>query len=221
MRSVIILGSSGSIGTQALDVIRANPRRFDVVGLAVGSNRALLEQQAAEFHVEHTAVGIDEAVQLVQDVDADVVLNGITGSVGLAPTLATLRRGSTLALANKESLIVGGDLVTRLAQPGQIVPIDSEHSAIAQALRSGTDDEVRRLVLTASGGPFRGRTRESLANVTPAEALAHPTWDMGLVVTTNSATLVNKGLEVIEAHLLFDVEYDRIDVVVHPQSIVH
>ncbi|RXZ70129.1 1-deoxy-D-xylulose-5-phosphate reductoisomerase [Agromyces albus] len=221
MRSVIILGSSGSIGTQALEVIRANPRRFDVVGLAVGSNRALLEAQAAEFHVEHTAVGVDEAVQLVRDVHADVVLNGITGSVGLAPTIAALERGATLALANKESLIVGGDLVTRLAQPGQIVPVDSEHSAIAQALRSGTDDEVRRLVLTASGGPFRGRTRAELSDVTPAEALAHPTWDMGLVVTTNSATLVNKGLEVIEAHLLFDVEYDRIDVVVHPQSIVH
>jgi 1-deoxy-D-xylulose-5-phosphate reductoisomerase len=221
VRSVIILGSSGSIGTQALDVNRAKPRRFDVVGLAVGSNRALLEQQADEFSVEHTAVGIDEAVQLVRDVDADVVLNGITGSVGLAPTLATLRRGTTLALANKESLIVGGDLVTRLAAPGQIVPVDSEHSAIAQALRAGTDDEVRRLVLTASGGPFRGRTRDQLSAVTPAEALAHPTWDMGLVVTTNSATLVNKGLEVIEAHLLFDVEYDRIEVVVHPQSIVH
>lgn len=221
MRSVIILGSSGSIGTQALDVIRANPGRFEVVGLAVGSNRALLEQQAAEFGVEQTAVGIDEAVQLVRDVDADVVLNGITGSVGLGPTLAALERGATLALANKESLIVGGDLVTRLAAPGQIVPVDSEHSAIAQALRSGTDDEVRRLVLTASGGPFRGRTREQLVDVTPAEALAHPTWDMGLVVTTNSATLVNKGLEVIEAHLLFDVAYDRIEVVVHPQSIVH
>jgi len=221
VRTVIILGSSGSIGTQALDVIRANPRRFDVVGLAVGSNRALLEQQAAEFSVEHTAVGIDEAVQLVRDVDADVVLNGITGSVGLAPTLVALERGMTLALANKESLIVGGDLVTRLAAPGQIVPVDSEHSAIAQALRSGTDEEVRRLVLTASGGPFRGRRREELADVTPAQALAHPTWDMGLVVTTNSATLVNKGLEVIEAHLLFDVEYDRIEVVVHPQSIVH
>jgi 1-deoxy-D-xylulose-5-phosphate reductoisomerase len=221
VRSVIILGSSGSIGTQALDVIRANPTRFDVVGLAVGSNRALLEQQAAEFGVEHTALGIEEAEQLVRDVDADVVLNGITGSVGLGPTLATLERGMTLALANKESLIVGGDLVTRLAQPGQIVPVDSEHSAIAQALRSGTRDEVRRLVLTASGGPFRGRRREELAGVTPAEALAHPTWDMGLVVTTNSATLVNKGLEVIEAHLLFDVAYDRIDVVVHPQSIVH
>ncbi len=221
MRSVIILGSSGSIGTQALDVIRANPRRFEVVGLAVGSDRALLEEQAAAFDVEHTAVGIDEAVQLVRDVDADVVLNGITGSVGLAPTIAALERGTTLALANKESLIVGGDLVKRLAAPGQIVPVDSEHSAIAQALRAGTDDEVRRLVLTASGGPFRGRRRDELAAVTPAEALAHPTWNMGLVVTTNSATLVNKGLEIIEAHLLFDVEYDRIDVVVHPQSIVH
>ncbi|WP_400993689.1 1-deoxy-D-xylulose-5-phosphate reductoisomerase [Agromyces sp. GXQ0307] len=221
MRSVIILGSTGSIGTQALDVIRANPRRFDVVGLAVGSNRAELERQAEEFGVEHTAVGIDEAVQLVRSVDADVVLNGITGSVGLGPTLATLERGMTLALANKESLIVGGDLVTRLAEPGQIVPVDSEHSAIAQALRSGTHDEVRRLVLTASGGPFRGRRREELVDVTPADALAHPTWDMGLVVTTNSATLVNKGLEVIEAHLLFAVDYDRIEVVVHPQSIVH
>lgn len=221
MRSVIILGSTGSIGTQALDVIRANPNRFEVVGLAVGSNRAELERQAAEFGVEQTAVGIEEAVQLVRDADADVVLNGITGSVGLGPTLATLERGMTLALANKESLIVGGDLVTRLARPGQIVPVDSEHSAIAQALRSGTHEEVRRLVLTASGGPFRGRTRTELAGVTPAEALAHPTWDMGLVVTTNSATLVNKGLEVIEAHLLFDIDYDRIDVVVHPQSIVH
>ncbi|GAA4060095.1 1-deoxy-D-xylulose-5-phosphate reductoisomerase [Agromyces indicus] len=221
MRSVIILGSTGSIGTQALDVIRANPNRFDVVGLAVGSNRAELERQAEEFGVEHTAVGVEEAVQLVRSVDADVVLNGITGSVGLGPTIATLERGMTLALANKESLIVGGDLVTRLAAPGQIVPVDSEHSAIAQALRSGTDHEVRRLVLTASGGPFRGRTRDELGDVTPADALAHPTWDMGLVVTTNSATLVNKGLEVIEAHLLFDVDYDRIDVVVHPQSIVH
>ncbi|WP_127793034.1 1-deoxy-D-xylulose-5-phosphate reductoisomerase [Agromyces sp. LHK192] len=221
MKRVIILGSTGSIGTQALDVIRRNPRRFEVVGLGVGSDRAALEQQAAEFDVEATAVGIDEAVQLVREVDADVVLNGITGSVGLAPTLAVLERGTTLALANKESLIVGGDLVTRLAAPGQIVPVDSEHSAIAQALRSGTREEVRRLVLTASGGPFRGRSRADLEHVTPAEALAHPTWDMGLVVTTNSATLVNKGLEVIEAHLLFDVDYDRIDVVVHPQSIVH
>jgi 1-deoxy-D-xylulose-5-phosphate reductoisomerase len=150
-----------------------------------------------------------------------VVLNGITGSVGLGPTLAVLETEAVLALANKESLIVGGELVTSRVRPGQLVPVDSEHSAIAQALRSGTAGEVSRLVLTASGGPFRGRTRESLREVTPREALAHPTWDMGLVVTTNSATLVNKGLEVIEAHLLFDVPYDRIEVTVHPQSIVH
>ena len=221
MQRVIILGSTGSIGTQALDVIKANPSRFEVVGLSAGSNRELLDEQAAAFQVEHTALGAAEAEQLVRDVEADVVLNGITGSVGLGPTLAALKAGRTLALANKESLIVGGDLVKSIAAPGQIVPVDSEHSAIAQALRSGTAREVRRLVLTASGGPFRGRAREQLADVTPEQALAHPTWDMGLVVTTNSATLVNKGLEVIEAHLLFDVEYDRIDVVVHPQSVVH
>ena len=221
MRRVLILGSTGSIGTQALDVIRANPRRFEVVGLAAGSNRDLVAAQAEEFDVEYTAFGAIEAEQLVRDVDADVVLNGITGSVGLGPTLAALERGRILALANKESLIVGGDLVTSRAKPGQIVPVDSEHSAIAQALRAGAPEEVRRLVLTASGGPFRGRDRASLADVTPAEALAHPTWNMGRMVTTNSATLVNKGLEVIEAHLLFDVPLDRIDVVVHPQSIVH
>ena len=221
MRRVIVLGSTGSIGTQALDVIRANPRRFEVVGLSAGVQRELVEKQAAEFDVEHVALGAEEAEQLVRDVEADVVLNGITGSVGLGPTLAALETGRTLALANKESLIVGGDLVTAIAQPGQIVPVDSEHSAIAQALRSGDRAEVRRLVLTASGGPFRGRTKDELADVTPAEALAHPTWDMGRVVTTNSATLVNKGLEVIEAHLLFDVTYDDIEVVVHPQSIVH
>ncbi|WP_022884186.1 1-deoxy-D-xylulose-5-phosphate reductoisomerase [Glaciibacter superstes] len=221
MRTVIILGSTGSIGTQALDVIRANPTRFDVVGLSAGRNRELLGDQAERFGVEHTALGAEEAEQLVRDVEADVVLNGITGSVGLGPTLAALKAGRTLALANKESLIVGGDLVTSLAAPGQIVPVDSEHSAIAQALRSGTPREVRRLVVTASGGPFRGRSRDQMTDVTPAQALAHPTWDMGLVVTTNSATMVNKGLEVIEAHLLFDVDYDRIDVVVHPQSLVH
>ncbi|WP_106816124.1 1-deoxy-D-xylulose-5-phosphate reductoisomerase [Microbacterium timonense] len=221
MRRVLILGSTGSIGTQALDVVRANPRRFEVVGLAAGSDRAGVQAQATEFGVEHVALGAVEAEQLVRDVEADVVLNGITGSVGLGPTLAALETGRTLALANKESLIVGGDLVTAVARPGQIVPVDSEHSAIAQALRSGERDEVRRLVLTASGGPFRGRSRESLAEVTPAQALAHPTWDMGRVVTTNSATLVNKGLEVIEAHLLFGIPYADIDVVVHPQSIVH
>jgi len=221
MRRVIILGSTGSIGTQALDVIAANRDRFDVVGLAAGSNRDAVAAQAAEFGVEHTAFGADEAIQLVRSVSADVVLNGITGSVGLGPTLAVLESGASLALANKESLIVGGELVTGIAGPGQIVPVDSEHSAIAQALLAGTAGEVRRLVLTASGGPFRGRTRESLSTVTPREALAHPTWDMGLVVTTNSATLVNKGLEVIEAHHLFGVPYDRIDVTVHRQSIVH
>jgi len=221
VRRVLILGSTGSIGTQALEVIRANPRRFEVVGLAAGSNRELVAAQAEEFDVDDTALGAVEAEQLVRDVEADVVLNGITGSVGLGPTLAALECGRTLALANKESLIVGGDLVTSRAAPGQIVPVDSEHSAIAQALRAGAPEEVRRLVLTASGGPFRGRDRASLADVTPAEALAHPTWNMGRMVTTNSATLVNKGLEVIEAHLLFDIPLDRIDVVVHRQSIVH
>ncbi|MFB2582897.1 1-deoxy-D-xylulose-5-phosphate reductoisomerase [Herbiconiux sp. P15] len=221
MRRVIILGSTGSIGVQALDVIRRNPDRFDVVGLVAGRNREALDAQAAEFGVDDTGLGAVEAEQLVRDVEADVVLNGITGSVGLGPTLAALEAGRTLALANKESLIVGGDLVKRAAAPGQIVPVDSEHSAIAQALRSGTAGEVSRLVLTASGGPFRGRSRESMTAVTPREALAHPTWDMGLVVTTNSATLVNKGLEVIEAHLLFDVPYSDIEVTVHPQSVVH
>jgi 1-deoxy-D-xylulose-5-phosphate reductoisomerase len=221
VRRVIVLGSTGSIGVQALDVIRANRDRFQVVGLAAGSNRELVESQATAFGAPHIALGADEASQLVRSVEADVVLNGITGSVGLGPTLATLETGTTLALANKESLIVGGDLVAALVRPGQLVPVDSEHSAIAQALRSGTPAEVRRLVLTASGGPFRGRSRESLRDATPAEALAHPTWNMGLVVTTNSATLVNKGLEVIEAHLLFDVDYDDIAVTVHPQSIVH
>ncbi len=221
MRRVIVLGSTGSIGVQALEVIAANPERFELVGLAAGRNREKLEEQARATGVTRTALGVDEAVALVRDTEADVVLNGITGSVGLAPTLAVLASGATLALANKESLIVGGELVTSAAKPGQIVPVDSEHSAIAQALRSGEHNEVRRLVLTASGGPFRGWTREQLADVTPEQALAHPTWDMGLVVTTNSATLVNKGLEIIEAHHLFDIPYDRIEAVVHPQSVVH
>ncbi len=221
MRRVIVLGSTGSIGTQALEVIRANPRRFQLVGLAAGSNAELLAAQAEQFQIDCTALGADAASDLVRAVDADVVLNAITGSIGLGPTLAALAAGRTLALANKESLIVGGALVTGAAAPGQIVPVDSEHSAIAQALRAGERSEVRRLIVTASGGPFRGRSRESLASVTPAEALAHPTWDMGRVVTTNSATMVNKGLEVIEAHLLFGVPLDDIEVVVHPQSIVH
>ena len=221
MRRVILLGSTGSIGVQALEVIRDNPELFEVVGLGAGSRREAVTAQADAHGVEHVALGADEAEQLVRTVDADIVLNGITGSVGLGPTLAALETGRMLALANKESLIVGGELVKRIAAPGQLVPVDSEHSALAQALRSGGANEVRRVVVTASGGPFRGRNRDELAEVTPREALAHPTWDMGLVITTNSSTLVNKGLEVIEAHLLFDVPYDRIDVVVHPQSMVH
>lgn len=221
MRRVIIVGSTGSIGTQALDVIRANPDRFKVVALAAGKNEELLTEQAREFDVQHTGLGADVATRLIEDVDADVVVNGITGSIGLKPTLATLQTGKTLALANKESLIVGGRLVTEAAAPGQIVPVDSEHSALAQCLLAGEHGEVRKLILTASGGPFRGYTREQLTLVTPQQALAHPTWVMGKVVTTNSATLVNKGLELIEAHLLFDIPIDRIDVTVHPQSIVH
>lgn len=245
-RDVVILGSTGSIGVQALDVIRRNPESFRVVGLAAGGGDApLLADQAAEFDVEDIAVSREDRADAVADAlvslgrtssrlaagtDAvaemaalacDVVLNGIAGSAGLVPTLRALEAGSVLALANKESLIVGGPLVSRLASPGQIVPVDSEHSALAQCLRGGRADEVRRLVLTASGGPFRGRTRDQLAAVTPTEALAHPTWSMGPLVTINSATLVNKGLELIEAHLLFDVPLDRIDVVVHPQSVVH
>ncbi len=221
MRRVIILGSTGSIGTQALEVIAANPDRFEVVGLAAGQNTDLLEQQKSAFKVSNAVQGAEAATKLVEDTDADVVINGITGSIGLAPTLATLKTGKTLALANKESLIVGGRLVTQAAKPGQIVPVDSEHSALAQCLLGGTKEEVRKLILTASGGPFRGWSREQLASVTPEQALAHPTWVMGKVVTTNSATLVNKGLELIEAHLLFDIPFDRIDVTVHPQSVVH
>lgn len=221
MRRVIILGSTGSIGTQALEVIEANPDRFQVVGLAAGQNGALLAEQAAKFGVKDAVQGAEAATKLVEDLDADVVINGITGSIGLAPTLATLKSGKTLALANKESLIVGGRLVTDAAAPGQIVPVDSEHSALAQCLLGGTAQEVRKLILTASGGPFRGWSREQLQDVTPAQALAHPTWVMGKVVTTNSATMVNKGLELIEAHLLFDIPFERIEVTVHPQSVVH
>jgi len=184
-RRVVVLGSTGSVGVQALEVIAAHPDRFELVGLAAGRNGDALARQAAEAGVARTALGIDKAVRLVREVEADVVVNSITGSVGLAATLAVLETGATLALANKESLIVGGDLVLAAAAPGQLVPVDSEHSALAQALRAGTHGEVRRLVVTASGGPFRGRTRERLADVTPEDALAHPTWDMGRVITTN------------------------------------
>jgi 1-deoxy-D-xylulose-5-phosphate reductoisomerase len=245
MRDVVILGSTGSIGTQALDVVRRNPDRFRVVALAAGGgNLELLAAQAAAHQVPVVAVadpareadlraalaaagaaprvlvGPDAATECAA-LPCDVVLNGMTGSIGLRPTLAALEAGRVLALANKESLVAGGPLVTAAAKPGQIVPVDSEHSALAQCLRGGSPDEVRRLLLTASGGPFRGRSRAELADVTPEQALAHPTWSMGPMVTTNSATMVNKALEVIEAHLLFDLPLDRIDVVVHPQSIVH
>ena len=239
---VAVLGSTGSVGEQALDVIRAAEGRFRVVALAAGRSAERLAAQARELRpaavglVDETqaaalaaelppgcrlAVGAEAVAELAAGDDADVVLNGITGSAGLAPTLRALEAGRRLALANKESLIVGGELVTALAKPGQLVPVDSEHSGLAQCLRAGRPDEVARLVVTASGGPFRGRSAADLAAVTPAQALAHPTWAMGPVITINSATLMNKGLEVIEAHLLFGVPYDRIEVVVHPQSIVH
>jgi 1-deoxy-D-xylulose-5-phosphate reductoisomerase len=255
-RSVLVLGSTGSIGVQALDVVAANPDRFEVVGVAAGgADPATLAAQAVATGARAVAVsrstaaedvqlalyteakrrgyerggfpmprilaGPEAVAELIDSTPADIVLNAITGSRGLEPTLRVLATGATLALANKESLIAGGPLVLRAAKPGQLVPVDSEHSAIAQCLRGGSAGEVDRLVLTASGGPFRGRRRADLADVTVAEAMAHPTWDMGPVITINSATLVNKGLEVIEAHLLFDVPYERIDVVVHPQSMIH
>jgi 1-deoxy-D-xylulose-5-phosphate reductoisomerase len=252
---VTVLGSTGSIGTQAIAVARQNPDRLRITALAAGgSDVAALADQALTLGVRTVAVARATAAQDLQLAfyaaaqrrgwakgdyalpeilagpraaeelaarPADVVLNGITGSIGLGPTLSALKAGRTVALANKESLVAGGDLVTAAAAPGQLVPVDSEHSALAQCLRGGARGEVARLVLTASGGPFRGRSADELADVTVEQALAHPTWDMGPVVTINSATLVNKGLELIEAHLLFGVPYADIDVVVHPQSIVH
>jgi 1-deoxy-D-xylulose-5-phosphate reductoisomerase len=220
-RDIVILGSTGSIGTQAIDLVRAHPDRFRVVGLtAGGSNQELFDRQVAELSPAFSGLGEEASVEAAA-MPCDVVLNAITGAVGLRPTLAALDAGTTLALANKESLIIGGPVVRERARPGQIVPVDSEHSAIAQSLRAGSAREVRRLVLTASGGPFRGRSAAELREVTPEQALAHPNFAMGKVITTNSATLVNKGLEVIEAHLLFDVPFDRIDVVVHPQQLIH
>ena len=255
-RDIVLLGSTGSVGTQAIDLVRRHPDRFRVVGLGAGGGTIdRLAAQAVEFGVEVVGVARPEVVgQLRAAIEAesrrvagsgtprpgpkviagpdamaelagwrcDLVLNAVVGSLGLAPTLAALRAGSTLALANKESLVAGGPLVrAALRREGQIVPVDSEHSALAQCLRSGRTAEVRRLVLTASGGPFRGRSRAELTEVTPAQALAHPTWDMGPVVTINCATMVNKGLEVIEANELYDVGYDRIEVMVHPQSVIH
>ena len=244
-RRVVVLGSSGSIGRQALEVAAAHPDRFEVVGLAAGRDHHTVARQASAHAVVDVALADrDAATQLrrradhldVRDgpegvaqlaaCDADLVVNGITGAVGLRPTLAALGRGTPVALANKESLIVGGPLVVAAAEAAggresHLIATDSEHSALAQCLRGGRRGEVARLVLTASGGPFHGRSREQLAEVTVEQALAHPTWDMGPVVTLNSATLMNKGLELIEAHLLFDVSWEAIDTVVHPQSVVH
>jgi 1-deoxy-D-xylulose-5-phosphate reductoisomerase len=261
-RDVVVLGSTGSIGTQAADIIRRNPDRFRVAGLAAGGgNPDLLASQALEFGAEVVAVASDAKVEelrqalhakaaggvgpgdtanpsgrarplpkilagpdAIAEVAAwpcDVVLNGVTGAVGLAATLAAIDAGHVLALANKESLIMGGPLVAGRAAPGQIVPVDSEHSALAQCLRGGRAEEVRRLVVTASGGPFLHRSRDELEDVTPEQALAHPTWSMGPVVTVNSATLVNKGLELIEAHLLFGIGFEAIEAVVHRQSVIH
>ncbi|MET9086558.1 1-deoxy-D-xylulose-5-phosphate reductoisomerase [Streptomyces sp. NPDC004237] len=251
-KDVVILGSTGSIGTQAIDLVLRHPDRFRVTALSANGGRvALLAEQAHRLRVRTVAVAREDVVPALREaltglygpgeplpeilagpdaatqvagagpVECHTVLNGITGSIGLAPTLAALAAGRTLALANKESLIVGGPLVKALAKPGQIIPVDSEHAALFQSLASGTRADVRKLVVTASGGPFRGRTKADLARVTVEEALAHPTWAMGPVITINSATLVNKGLEVIEAHLLYDIPFDRIEVVVHPQSYVH
>ena len=246
-RDIVLLGSTGSIGTQAADIVRRNPDRFRLVGVASGGGHAdLLARQALEFGVEVVAVGSEraapdvqralqeqggrrlpkvlagpEAVAEVAAWPCDITLNAVTGAAGLAATLSALDAGRLLALANKESLIMGGPLVLGRAAPGQLIPVDSEHSTIAQCLRGGSPDEVRKLVLTASGGPFLHRSRDELAGVTPQQALAHPTWNMGPVITVNCATLVNKGLELIEAHLLFGIGFDRIEVVVHRQSVVH
>ena len=241
-RRVLILGSTGSIGTQALDILAGDPD-LEVVGLSAELSADALIAQARRFGVQRVAladadagaraaeawtdgellIGAEGLVRLVLESDADLVLNALVGSAGLGPTVATLGEGIDLALANKESLVVGGELVMALAEAtgAQILPVDSEHSALHQLLAAEPPGTVDRLVLTASGGPFRGRSRAELAYVGVQDALAHPTWDMGGKITIDSATLMNKGLEVIEAHNLFGVGYERIDVVVHPQSIVH
>jgi len=242
-KRILILGSTGSIGTQALEVIADNPEKFEVVGIAAGGGQPDLlirQAQALNLPPERVAVadrkvapaiqevlggtvisGPDAAKSLVENVEADTVLNALVGSLGLSATLAALASGAQLALANKESLVAGGQLVLDMAKPGQLVPVDSEHSAMAQCLLAGTRPEVARLVLTASGGPFRGWKREEMWTVTPEQAAAHPTWSMGQMNTLNSATLVNKGLELIEASLLFSIPAERIDVTVHKQSIIH
>lgn len=243
VKNVVILGSTGSIGSQAIEVIREHRDQFTVVGIAsAGSNPDQVVAQAREFGLSSDQVAVRDlegakrvskelegfvitgdncATALVESQEADIVLNALVGSAGLPATLAALKTGATLALANKESLVAGGRFVLEAARPGQIVPVDSEHSAMAQALRAGDRAEVERFVLTASGGPFRGKSRAELMEVTPEQAVAHPTWSMGSMNSLNSATMVNKGLELIEASLLFDVEPEKIDVTVHPQSIVH
>jgi 1-deoxy-D-xylulose-5-phosphate reductoisomerase len=247
MKSVSILGSTGSIGTQALDVIRHNPDRFKVVGLsAAGGNVELLAGQVREFLPPVVAIadedaaadvtqklgaikgvevisGPEAAEALARDVETDVVVNALVGSAGLGPTLATLQSGKTLALANKESLVVGGELVTDLikGEPERLLPVDSEHAALAMALRGERREDLKRVVLTGSGGPFRGWTRSELARASVKEALQHPVWSMGPKITIDSATLMNKGLEVIEAHYLFDLEYSQIHVLIHPEGLVH
>ena len=239
MRRIVIVGSTGSVGTQALDVVEQSDE-LQVVGLAAQTSADLLLEQAARFGVERVALADEQAaagaaaghdgevlggaeglVSLITDTDCELVLNALVGSAGLGPTVAALGEGIDLALANKESLVVGGELVMALAEAtgAQVIPVDSEHSALHQLVASERPGTVERLVLTASGGPFRGR--RDLGGITPEDALAHPTWDMGGKITIDSATLMNKGLELIEAHHLFGVPYDRIDVVVHPQSIVH
>ena len=237
MKDLVILGSTGSIGVQALEIVEANPSLFRIVALtAAGSNTDLLIAQAKKFNVpvigvtknadqikaalpNSTVIDGPLASTEIAAITCDVVLNGITGSIGLGPTLAALRVGNRVALANKESLVAGGDLVMSVAKPDQLLPVDSEHSALWQSLMGGKKSEVSKLVLTASGGPFRDRT--DLSTITVAEALNHPTWSMGPVVTINSATLVNKGLEIIEAHYLFAIPYSQIEAVIHPQSVVH
>jgi 1-deoxy-D-xylulose-5-phosphate reductoisomerase len=228
VRRVAILGSTGSVGTQALDVVDRHRDEYEVVALAAGRNQALLDEQAAAFDVPAErarlcADDVDALTELATLPEADVVLNAVVGFAGLPVTIGALEAGKRLALANKESLIAGGPVVSaaRARGGGEIVPVDSEHSAIYQALRGGTRGEVRRVILTASGGPFRGYTSDELGRVGVEDALKHPTWDMGAKITIDCSTLMNKGLEVIEAHELFDVDFDRVDVVVHPQSIVH
>jgi 1-deoxy-D-xylulose-5-phosphate reductoisomerase len=225
---IALLGSTGSIGTQTLDVVRAHRDEYEITALATGANAAMLEAQAAEFGVRSDrALLAGDRPEVLSELaaldDVDVVLNAVVGFAGLPATLAALEAGKRLALANKESLIAGGPVVNAVRREGggEIVPVDSEHSAVYQALRGGTSDEVASIVLTASGGPFRGRTRAELEHASIDDALAHPTWSMGPKITIDSSTLMNKGLEVIEAHELFGVGFDRIEVVVHPQSVVH